>query len=336
MKTIAITIGDVNGIGPEVALLAAQPKHLPKNTRAVLVGSAAAISQQAKALHLRTPPKIDQLGRGTQLPKVSIWDPTPKQHISLTPGRITAKASRLAVDWIKAAVQGCQQDCFDAMVTAPICKEGLHKAGINFPGHTELIAKLTKTKHFAMLLVGGPLRVILVTRHIPLGQVANSITKQNILETIKMAAKALPWLGCRKANIGVCALNPHGGDGGAIGKEEQSIIKPAIQAALRHGIKVKGPIPADVIFHEAYSSDTYAIVVALYHDQGLGPLKTVAFDHGVNITLGLPIIRTSPDHGTAMDIAGRGKANFNSMKEAILLAHRLSLKTNPWIDPKQH
>ena len=226
-------------------------------------------------------------------------------------------------------VLACRAGCLDAMVTAPISKEGFHKAGVDFPGHTEMLAELCGVKRFAMMLFGGPLRITLVTRHVPLTSVSKSLTTAGILETIRITGKALPWLGSPKQRIAVCGLNPHAGDGGTIGREEITVIEPAIRKARKEGFDVSGPVPADVVFHQALQGK-YDAIVSMYHDQGLGPLKMLAFNSGVNITLGLPIVRTSPDHGTAFDIAGKGIANPASMIEAIRWAARLARRKNPW------
>lgn len=326
---IGITIGDVNGIGPEIALKAVYQARWPRNVQFVLIGSHAVLKQQARKLHLPVPPA----GRpdAPVRERVFAWDPAPALAPAWKPGQITADASRAAAAWIHFAVEACLDRHLGAMVTAPICKEGLKAAGLRVPGHTEMLAQLCDTNRFAMMLFGGPLRVILATRHVPLAKVAATLTRASLLETIELAGEALPWLGCRRARIGVCGLNPHAGDGGALGHEEQRVITPAIVAARRKGFSVSGPIPADVIFHQAVRGQHDA-VVAMYHDQGLGPLKMLAFESGVNVTLGLPIVRTSPDHGTAFDIAGRGIANPSSMIEAIRWAVKLARRKNPWRD----
>lgn len=231
--------------------------------------------------------------------------------------------------WITAAVKGCMTQTFDALVTGPICKQSLHLAGLPFPGHTEFLAAITGTHSFAMMLLGGPLRVVLVTRHLPLAKVSGAITPAAIQVATRLAAQALPWLGVTQRAIGVCALNPHAGDNGLLGREEITIIRPALRVLRRQGLNIAGPVPGDVIFHQALRGH-YGAVVAMYHDQGLGPLKMIAFEAGVNLTLGLPIVRTSPDHGTAFDIAGKGRAQAGSMAAAICLAARLARNKNPW------
>lgn len=326
---IGITLGDVNGIGPEIALKAVHQRGWPRDVHFVLIGSPSVVARQARRLHLSTPPVCPLDLPTSTLPAISIWDPAPRLTPPLKPGRVTAAASRAAEAWIHAAVAACLNRKLHGMVTAPICKEGLQAAGIRAPGHTEMLARLCGTQRFAMMLFGPGLRVILATRHVPLAKVAATLNTAALLETIELTGEALPWLGCRGARIGVCGLNPHAGDGGALGSEEKRVITPAIVAARRKGFHVAGPIPADVIFHQAINGQHDA-VVAMYHDQGLGPLKMLAFECGVNITLGLPIVRTSPDHGTAFDIAGRGIANPSSMVEAVRWAVKLAQRKNPW------
>jgi 4-hydroxythreonine-4-phosphate dehydrogenase len=249
--------------------------------------------------------------------------------LSWRPGKTLAPASKAASEWIHRVVAGCRDGLFQAMVTAPISKKGFHAAGVMVPGHTELLAALTRRRRYAMMLLGGPLRVVIVTRHIPLAEVASKLTRPEISTAITLTGQALPWLGVRKARIGVCGLNPHAGEGGDLGDEESRVIAPAIRAAGKAGFPAQGPIPSDVIFHQAVQG-RHDAVVAMYHDQGLAPLKMLAFETGVNLTLGLPIVRTSPDHGTAFDIAGQGIANPSSMVEAIKLAGELAGKRNPW------
>jgi 4-hydroxythreonine-4-phosphate dehydrogenase len=290
MIRIGITLGDINGIGPEVAIKAAQQRW-PKDVEIVLVGSMHGLRRRA--------------------------------------GKIDPAASLAAAEWIEAATRACLGGYLSAIVTAPISKEGFHRAGIDVPGHTEFLAALTRTKRYAMMLFGGSLRVSLVTRHVPLASVPALLTKRNILETIRITSEALPWMGSRRSRIAVCGLNPHAGEGGELGREEIRIIAPAVRAARRARLNVVGPVPADTIFHQAARGD-YDAVVAMYHDQGLAPLKLHAFDTGVNVTLGLPIVRTSPDHGTAFDIAGKSRAEPSSMIAAVKAAIDLARRKNPW------
>lgn len=300
---IGITCGDVNGIGPEVALKAVLDKRWSPDIQFRLIG----------------PKQIFDSCSDREVPFAG----------KLTPGKITAEASRTAVAAIECAVHDCLAGELDAMVTAPICKEGLKLAGVNYPGHTEMIAELTGTSRYGMMLMGKGLRVMLATRHLPLRAVADALTEKDVQESVELTGETLNWFGLQNGRIGVCGLNPHAGDGGALGDEEQTIIAPAISAACAKGFNAVGPVPADVIFYQALKNQ-FDAVVAMYHDQGLGPLKMHAFDCGVNLTAGLPIIRTSPDHGTAFNIAGKGIAKPDSMIAAIETAIQLAKQPNPW------
>jgi 4-hydroxythreonine-4-phosphate dehydrogenase len=332
---LAITLGDINGIGPEVALKAIYKSRWPRDVRFVFVGSAKALSQQAARLNLPTPcPWVP--GAPPSRHRATVWDPTPNLRLPWDPGTIRVRASRAAAAWIEHATTACLNGRLDAMITAPICKEGLRRAGLRIPGHTELLARLTGTASFAMMLIGGPLRVVTLTRHVPLAQVHRHLSRQALCENVALLDQILPLLGCKRRRIAVCGLNPHAGDGGAIGREEIEIIAPAVRRLARKGYAVAGPIPSDVVFYQALRGDHDA-VLSMYHDQGLGPLKMLAFEEGVNITLGLPIIRTSPDHGTAFDAAGENRAKPSSMKAAIKLAYDLASQKKrwPWTDFSQ-
>jgi 4-hydroxythreonine-4-phosphate dehydrogenase len=315
---IGLTCGDINGIGPETALKAVSSGVWKNRVDFTFIGPEI----------LPTPGKPDQLFSNA-------WKAAAPGHSSSSdlwnvglneapnPGQITAEASMTAVAAIERAVQGCLTGELDAMVTAPICKEGLKLAGIPWPGHTEMIAAMTGCKRYGMMLMGKGLRVMLATRHLPLRDVAGALTTEAILEAIELTGEALDRLGLSGGRIGVCGLNPHAGDGGALGSEEADLIAPAIEAAKAKGLIAAGPVPADVIFYQALRNQ-FDAVVAMYHDQGLGPLKMHAFDCGVNWTVGLPIIRTSPDHGTAFNIAGKDQADPGSMIAAIEAAIELA------------
>ena len=324
---VGITLGDVNGIGPEVALKAVYTRRWATGVRFLLIGAADLAMAEARRLGLPAPRVVDDPA-APSTGRCGVWTP-PGVIPVRNPGCVRADAGRAAADWIRAAVGAALRGEVDALVTAPICKESLKAAGVPEPGHTEMLARLTRTRRFAMLLVGGGLRVVLATRHLPLRDVPGALSRRGLLDTIRLTAEAMPWLGLPDGVIGVCGLNPHAGDGGALGDEESLIIAPALRAARRAGLRVAGPVPADTIFHQALQG-RYAAVVAMYHDQGLGPLKMLGFETGVNVTLGLPIVRTSPDHGTAFDLAGQGRANPSSMREAIRLALALAARPNPW------
>ena len=232
-------------------------------------------------------------------------------------GDVHTKHRRDAADWIVEGARRCLRGELAALVTAPVSKELVAP----WPGQTELLAHIAKTRRFAMMLVGGPLRVSLVTIHEPLRRVPSKITRRRIREVIVLTRDFCRRIGIRRPRLAVTGLNPHAGEGGLIGDEERRIIAPAIK-----GTGATGPWPADTLFHKAYHG-AFDAVVAMYHDQGLAPLKMIAFDTGVNLTLGLPFVRTSPDHGTAPDIAGKGIARPDSMIAAINLAARLAAST---------
>ena len=328
MKPLAIglTAGDPNGIGPEIALKAAH-RPQPANRRLVLIGHRGVWERTARQLGCPCPPEVPDLE--APLPRRCTWDPDMAPPPRPRPGRVCADAARAAYAYILAATAAAQNQRLDAIVTAPISKEAFHLAGIREPGHTELLARLTGTRRYAMMLFGDKLRVILATRHLPLRKVADVLTAEAVVEAVELLARALPWMGFPRARIGVCALNPHAGDGGILGTEEQTVIAPALARCRRRGWNVRGPVPADVIFHQ-HLAGQFDAVVAMYHDQGLGPLKMLSFENGVNLTLGLPIVRTSPDHGTAFDLAGKGTANPASMGAALDWAARLAARKNPW------
>jgi len=303
--TIGITMGDPAGIGPEIIQKALKSDRIDGLCHPVIIGSAAVL-------------------RRAGAKNFSIVDCAPVDLRRIHPGRISAETGRAAFASIATVTEMALEGQLSALVTAPICKQALHLAGHRYPGHTELFAKLTKTKRFAMMLATRSLRVVLVTTHLPLAKVGDSITKTRVNNTIVLTHKALQELfGIRRPRLAVRALNPQAGDGGVFGTDEKRTIIPAIEKALRQDIRVQGPFPADTLFAPAMRR-SFDAIVAMYHDQGLIPVKMAGFGKAVNITLGLPIIRTSPDHGTALEIAGRGEADPSSMIRAIEVAVRLA------------
>lgn len=328
-RWIGITLGDVTGVGPEVTLkaLAAEPAD---ETHYLLIGDAdhARRINEQLGLELALQPYAGPKKSG----RFSVVNPSSKA----LPPNLTAgapAAANAAVAWLEDGAQRCLRQELDALVTAPVSKEAIVRAGHAFIGQTEFFARLAGTDRFAMMLLGHDergrwLRVALATTHVQLKRVAEQLSPAKIELVIELAARACHELGLPRARIGVCGLNPHAGEGGEFGDEEQTIISPAIQAAQNRQLDVAGPLSADTLFHHALHGD-YDAVVAMYHDQGLAPLKLVAFDTGVNWTLGLPFIRTSPDHGTAYDIAGQGVANPSSMSAAIRLAKQLAANRRP-------
>jgi 4-hydroxythreonine-4-phosphate dehydrogenase len=323
---IGIALGDITGIGAEVALKALAAELSADDTRYLLLGDEARTRRLNDQLRVGLPLLPH---RGPRDPgRIFIHEPLHERlPAELTPGVPAAAVAALA--WLADGAQRCLRHELDALVTAPVNKEAIIRAGrASFVGQTEFLSELAGTNRTAMMLLGADdrgrwLRVALATTHVPIRRVADQLSREKIELTIELAAQACRDLGLPRARVGVCGLNPHAGEGGQLGAEEQTIIIPAVNAAQRRGIDVAGPLAADTLFHYAFRGD-YDAVVAMYHDQGLAPLKMIGFESGVNWTLGLPFIRTSPDHGTAYDIAGQGKANPSSMSAAIRLAKQLA------------
>lgn len=321
---IGITLGDVTGIGPEVTIKALQALPRRPDLRWLVMGDRGVWERAGKFAELPWVPFRDYaqetpiacLETGTALPA------------DLAPG--SPGAARAAVDWLREAAHRSLRQELAGLVTAPVNKEAIIRAGIPFVGQTELLSDLAGTQRTAMMLLGHDdrqrwIRVVLVTTHLPLRQVADSITGEKVELAIDLAGRAGQLLGLPRARVGVCGLNPHAGEGGELGREELDTIGPAVERARERGGDVHGPLAADGLFYHAFQGE-YDLVVAMYHDQGLAPLKMIGFESGINWTLGLPFIRTSPDHGTAYDLAWRGVAKSTSMEAALRLAARLAGK----------
>ncbi|MBI3584363.1 MAG: 4-hydroxythreonine-4-phosphate dehydrogenase PdxA [Nitrospinae bacterium] len=311
LPVIAITMGDPAGIGAEIILKALEKREIFKYSIPIIIGDKKFLKKTADSLNISPLPS-----------NITIIDfkNIPKKFIIGRPTRVSGKA---AVEYIKSAVSLAKDKKVDAIVTAPISKEAIQMAGYKYPGHTEMLAELTDTKNYAMMLTGKKIRVVLVTTHTAVKNVSRLITRKKILKAIRLTDSALKSWGFLNPRIGVSALNPHGGEGGIFGDEEIKIIMPAINDARSEGIDVNGPFPADTLFTPSKRANFDAIVV-MYHDQGLIPIKMSAFGKAVNITLGLPFIRTSVDHGTAYDIAGKNLADPSSLIEAVKLAAKLT------------
>jgi 4-hydroxythreonine-4-phosphate dehydrogenase len=323
-KKIAITMGDHGGIGPEVIVKALFNSNIRDNYHPVVIGDAEIIREALRLSDL--PLKVRNVNGITEseLDTGSIDVLEIKPLLSFEKGSPSKNAGESAVKYIKKAVELALQKQVDAIVTAPLSKKSLRMADFSWPGHTELIAELTKTENFAMMFVSNKLKIILSTIHIPIKDVPKNINEKVILNAIKLAKKASIMCGIRSPRIAVAGLNPHAGESGIMGDEEIKVLAPAINEAKALGIEVSGPHPPDVVFYKTLKGE-FDMVVCMYHDQGLIPFKMLAFDTGVNMTVGLPIIRTSPDHGTAFDIAWQDKANPASMVEAIKLAAKIEL-----------
>ena len=288
LPVIAVTVGDPSGIGPEIAVKAARDPRVVAECRPRLYGP-----------H------------------------TPADLARFPAGRINAESARAAYDAIVQAVSDARDGQVDAITTAPVNKEAFAAAGLSWRGHTDLLAHLCGVDDVAMLFWSERLRVVLATVHIPLAEVSRALTGDRLLAVIRLTARSLPRFGLATPRIAVAGLNPHAGENGVLGTEDRDVLAPAIVAARADGFDVSGPFPADTIFVRAARGE-FDVVIAAYHDQGLVPVKLLAFGRAVNVTLGLPIIRTSVDHGTAFDIARKGVADEGSLIEAILLAAKLA------------
>jgi 4-hydroxythreonine-4-phosphate dehydrogenase len=282
---IAITAGDPAGIGPEIAQQAARDARV--------IGACEPI----------------------------VYAPSASQ--AFAPGVLSAEAGRAAYDLIVKAVGDAQDGAIDGIATAPVNKLAFARAGLPWKGHTDLLAHLTGARQVAMLFWSEPLKVVLATVHVPLAEVARILTRELLASIIDITARELPFFGIAKPRLAVAGLNPHAGEEGVLGTEERDVIAPVVADMRARGLEISGPYPGDTVFVRATRGD-FDCVVACYHDQGLIPVKLAAFGRAVNVTLGLPIVRTSVDHGTAFDIAGTGRADASSMIEATLLAARLA------------
>jgi len=329
---IAITVGDYNGIGPEVVLKGITHPSLSNVCTPILVGPEDVFSFYAKRLGIRIRlSSVDMNGNTKEMRLrerrdgfVACVTPIGTGRVRIAPGRIAAGAGRLAALAIEKAVELACTGAVHGIVTAPVSKQALHRAGVKFPGQTEMLQYLSSSRHVAMMLVSDTMRVGLATMHIPIREVSRMLTRSLLRDRISVIHRALvtDWR-IRSPRLAVLGLNPHAGEGGDIGKEDKLVIAPVIRKFRESNIHVDGPFPADSFFGR-FSPDTYDAVVAMYHDQGLIPLKMSSFGKAVHVSAGLSIVRTSPDHGTAFDIAGKGIADPGSMIEAITLAVRIS------------
>ena len=321
---IAITMGDPVGIGPEIIVKAFSSQEMYDLCRPVVIGSAGWLSLISNGLAIKPvhtieqcqfePGRLDVLDLSSDVSDCRAW-----QY-----GIPHPSAAQIALDAIAKAAQLAMDKKVAAMVTAPINKEALKKVGFVHPGHTEFLAELAGVNRYGMMMVGGGLKIMLATIHLPLRQVPTLIKQALILEKIGLTNEALKTgFGLLHGKIAVAALNPHGGEGGLFGQEEINEIAPAVQKAQELGINVFGPYPADTLFFRLKKGE-FDAAVGLYHDQALIPIKLLSFGHAVNVTVGLPFIRTSVDHGTAYDIAGKGVADPGSLKEAIVLAVQMA------------
>ena len=322
LPIIGITMGDPAGIGPEIILKALADADIYRLCRPVVLGDPEILSSNVSEADQEIPFNIisSPTDAEAQHGKVDLMAVSELKGEAVLPGKPTVEGGKAMVAYIIKAVEMTLEGQLGAMVTCPISKALMHKAGYPYEGHTQFISQLTNTKAYVMMLAGDRLRVALVTIHCSLKDVPALLNQEMVYKTITITAKALREdLGFDKPRLAVAALNPHAGESGLFGSEEDSVIRPAISRAKHEGINVVGPLPSDTLFYKAVSGQ-FEAVVAMYHDQGLIPLKLMHFSDAVNITLGLPIIRTSVDHGTAYDIAGTGQADASSLKAAIRMA----------------
>ncbi|CAG7643107.1 D-threonate 4-phosphate dehydrogenase [Paenibacillus allorhizosphaerae] len=324
---IGLTMGDGAGVGPEIIMKALDDRGVYDSCRPFVIGDAKMLERAGNLLKSKlsvrtiSTPKEAQYAHGV----VDCLD-LDLLPADLSFGKVSAEAGYAAFMYLKKAIELANSGEIDAICTAPLNKEALHKGGHVYPGHTEILAELTGTKDYSMMLSAPKLKVIHVTTHVGIIDAVNMINPERVYKVIRLAHETLQKAGYDQPRIAVCGINPHAGENGLFGygEEEEKVI-PAVERAQREGVKVVGPLPADTLFFRTTRGD-FDIVVAMYHDQGHGPVKVLGLEAGVNITVGLPIIRTSVDHGTAFDIAGKGIADEQSMKEAIRQAIELAPK----------
>ena len=334
---MALTLGDVAGIGPEVVVRALSEASVRRTCRPVVVGHPEVVRRavQIVGVDLEVRP-VATIAEFSDDRSLACWNPAGDEAAAVPAGTNDPRAGRAAYECLVAATRAALAGQIDAIVTAPLSKAAMHLAGLNYPGHTEILAEVCGVSDFGMMLYlpgigspeGGrhPLGVIHATLHTSIRSVPQLLTTPLILEKIRLIDRFLTTLGCRPIRIAVCALNPHAGEEGIFGDEEIQTIAPAVRSAVAEGITVTGPLPADTLFKRAVEGE-FDGVVAMYHDQGHIALKLVGFDRAVNVTLGLSIVRTSPSHGTAFDIAWKGIARPDGMIEAIRVAALLATST---------
>jgi 4-phospho-D-threonate 3-dehydrogenase / 4-phospho-D-erythronate 3-dehydrogenase len=323
---IAMTMGDPAGVGPEICVLTALSPEVTNRVNTFIIGDAKRLTEAASVLKgtgklsalpvLRTISSVQDGKYESGVIDVLDLHNVPE---GLPWGQLSAAAGKCAYDYLEQAVRFAVDGTIDAICTAPLNKEAWKMAGIKFPGHTEALAALSGSPSSAMMLVNKALRVVHVTTHVSLKQAIEMATKERVLGRIRLTAESLEKFGVKNPRIAVAGLNPHAGEGGLFGTEEQQEIVPAIEEARALGLDVSGPWPPDSVYSRAANGE-FDAVIAMYHDQGHIAIKMLGFDTGINVTLGLPILRTSVDHGTAFDIAGKGIAREQSMIESVLVA----------------
>ena len=330
LHKLAITMGDTNGIGPEILVKALSEGSLFEFCQPIIFGDRKIYETVHDQYSSNCPGPLsvssydDIRFENGFVPVVDCGLNTPKYN----PGKLDPEAGRCAIEWVKEATRLAIEGKIEGIVTCPINKEGIHLAGYNYPGHTDLLAELTGTKTYRMCLFGKSMRIVHISAHESMVDAISMVKKDRIVESIRIGHEALQILGLPDHRIAVSGLNPHAGEAGAFGREEIEEIAPAVELCRCEGINCSGPYPPDTVFARMRQGD-FDLVVAMYHDQGHGPFKLVAMDEGVNVTLGLPIIRTSVDHGTAYDIAGKGIARESSLCAAVKLAAQFAQGEGP-------
>jgi len=323
LRPVAITMGCPAGIGPEIVLRFRA--EMAEAGKAVVIGDSNVLERCAAELSLPVKVRNWLPGEAVDGEALNVLHCPSIDAEKLVWGRPDRDTGRAMALYIEEAVRRIQLGELSAMVTCPIAKKTLQEAGYTYPGHTEMLADLCGTKRYAMMMAGETLRVCLATIHVPLRQVPSLLHADDIYDLILLTALALQRdFGVKAARIAVAGLNPHSGESGLFGREEEEIIAPAVRRAREAGIDVSGPLPPDTVFYKAAQEALYDVVLCMYHDQGLIPFKLLHFRDGVNVTLGLPIVRTSVDHGTAYDIAGLGKANYESLAAAFRMAGQIA------------
>lgn len=323
LPRIAITTGDPAGVGPEIALRTTADARVLEICQPLLFGDRGLLERVARHLHLPVPEAtipVDQLTTRDIGVRSAVVDFHLLDENRVQPGQVSRETGKASYEYFVRAIAMTQAQTVDAIVTGPIHKEAIHAAGYPYPGHTEILADRTGTDEFCMMLTSDEISCSFVTTHIGLVDVPGLVTRDRVLETIRLTDQALRRMRGRPVKLVCCGLNPHAGEGGLFGnREEENAILPAVEQARQKGIQIEGPLPADTAFiaSKRKTTDGY---VCMYHDQGSIPLKAFAFDKAVNVTLGLPLVRTSVDHGTACDIAWQGIADHRSMIEAVRLA----------------
>ncbi len=321
-KVIGISLGDPAGIGPEILLKALTELQKVKGTVSFVIGDAAVIEKNACFFGKKLKLNVIKRREDIRNDGLNVYSPDVIRNGVFPSGKDSKVCGKASLIYVEEAVELWKKRQIDALVTLPISKKAWHMAGFFYSGHTELLAEGLKAKRYAMIMIAGGLKVLLITTHIPLKDVSKSITRALIIDKLVAGYDFLVMSGVKNPVIGIASVNPHGGEGGIIGSEEKDVIIPAVAALRKKGIFCKGPIPADAIFKKALAGEM-DMVAAMYHDQALIPLKTFYFDKLVNCTAGLGMVRTSPGHGTGFDIAYKGKANPSSFIEAFRTAYRL-------------